>query len=252
MAADLYLLDQASKRNCITLRLYRWRAPTITIGYMQKPTELLDLQALERHGAEWIRRPTGGRAVLHHQDVTYSCVFSRKIRRMGTTLASTYRLISRGLMRGLEIAGIACEPHDSEIDSSRARREVTLPCFLAPNREEIMVAGRKLVGSAQKRQGKAVLQHGSIPLTCAFRQLPYYQKAENETRRELLALLQRKCTCVAELLPTFTESEIMSALKQGFAEILTFEAFEEPWSGEELRDIVLLSESEEFKALWMS
>lgn len=252
MAADLYLLDRAARSNNLTVRLYRWQAPTITIGYMQRPAELLDMQAVQRHGAEWIRRPTGGRALLHHQDITYSCVFSRKIRRMGTTLAATYRLISRCLMHGLEIAGIACEPHDSEIDSARARSEIKLPCFLAPNREEIMVGGRKLVGSAQKRQGRSVLQHGSIPLSCAFRQLPHYQKVETEERRALVELLQTKCTCVAELLPDFSEQDIVAALKQGFAEVLSFEMVEEPWSGEELRDIVMLSESEEFRALWMN
>lgn len=252
MAADLYLLERAAQSSSITVRLYRWQVPAITIGYMQHPDELLDMKALERHGAEWIRRPTGGRAVLHHQDITYSCVFSRTIRRMGTTLAATYRLISQCLMHGLQIAGIACEPHDSPIDPLRVRSEVKLPCFLAPNREEIMVGGRKLVGSAQKRQGKAVLQHGSIPLSCAFRQLPHYQRAAGmEERRRLVALLRKKCTCVAELLPEFEADEIMDALERGFSDVLPFDTVEEPWSSEELGDIVSLSESEEFKALWM-
>ena len=88
----------------------------------------------------------------------------------------TYRIISRCLMGGLNDVGIQCVSCDSTNALRETKREMKLPCFLAPNRNEIMVDGKKLVGSAQKRTAEAILQHGSIPLTSAYRNLPDYLK----------------------------------------------------------------------------
>jgi lipoate-protein ligase A len=220
MAADRYLMHSCVESQEIIVRFYQWQPSAISIGCMQNAEALLDLQAMARAGVDWVSRPTGGRAVLHQDDVTYSCIFPATIAELGSTVAETFAIISRCLIRGFSLAGIECEAHDSLLDRNAIRRDVALPCFLSPNRDELMVAGRKLVGSAQKRTAQAVLQHGSIPLGPAFRDLPRYQRMSEKEQDTLVRLLERKCTCVAEKCPAVTTIRLVESLIAGFREEL--------------------------------
>jgi lipoate-protein ligase A len=100
MAADLYLLEQASHGHTVFLRFYTWSPPAISLGCMQKAEETLDLAEMKKHGVDWIRRPTGGRAILHWNDLTYAFVFPIVTPTMGTTINESYAVISRCLMSG--------------------------------------------------------------------------------------------------------------------------------------------------------
>ncbi|MBD3391141.1 MAG: hypothetical protein GF418_03705 [Chitinivibrionales bacterium] len=252
MAADLYLLDLCAAEPAVFLRFYHWEPPAISIGYMQDPSTLLNMPALEQAGVWWIRRSTGGRAVLHQKDLTYCVTFSRDLIEMGRTIHQTYELLSRCFMQGLLECGIACSPHDSPIDSRTARREIKLPCFLAPNRREIMVDGRKLIGSAQKRTSKGVLQHGSIPLTGAFRNLPQLENispAEQAAHREML---NAKCTCIREIAPSVTRDHLVACLGKGFGAVLNLDPVEGPWSAGEQEEIAACARSAAFREQWLS
>jgi lipoate-protein ligase A len=112
-----------------------------------------------------------------------------------------------------------------------------LPCFLSPNRGEIMAAGKKLVGSAQKRTAAAVLQHGSIPLDASFRRLPEFLSLSQEERTRQRMLLEIKCICVNEINPAVDYEKLSACLIKGFTEILKFSAFEKPWNEKELKEI---------------
>ncbi len=237
MAADQYLLSLCASEPALCLRFYEWEKPSISLGCMQNPETLLDKEAVAKGGVAWVKRPTGGRAVLHYEDITYSCVFSKKIERMGASIAETYSIISNCLIRGLEKSGISCSSHQFLLDTKNLKQEVKLPCYLAPNRSEIMVNGRKLVGSAQKRTTGSVLQHGSIPLTGRFRDLPLYQKLSDNKRQTFVRLLQQKCICVQECMSLYKEKNIVENLVQGFAEILPFEMNIKPWSKAEEKKI---------------
>jgi lipoate-protein ligase A len=237
MAADLYLLSQCEQSPCVFVRLYSWKTPSITLGAAEKPEETLDIEAIARSNVAWIRRPTGGRSVLHDHDITYSCIFSQGIREMGTTLMETYEVISGCLMEGLDLSGIQCASHDSGPDNQAPRGRAKLPCFLSPNRHEIMVRGKKLVGSAQKRTSKAVLQHGSIPLTPAFRELPDLLALEPEQRTLQKRMLRQKTTCISEILPGFEEEEIRRNLIKGFRAGLALTLRGIPWTPLELDEI---------------
>ncbi len=203
MAADRYLLSQCSEKPLVVVRFYSWVKPTITIGVAQKAEDILALDAMEKSGVVWIRRPTGGRAVFHCEDITYTCAFSKSIAMMGQDIAATYHLIARCLMSGLQRAGIESLPHSFFIDAHDVNREIKLPCFLAPNRSEIMVHGKKLVGSAQKRNAEAVMQHGSIPLTGRFRELPLFQKGSLAQQKIFIKLLSSRCVSVSDCLPRY-------------------------------------------------
>jgi lipoyl(octanoyl) transferase len=250
MAADLHLLSLCDKSPAVTVRFYSWEKPSITLGVSENPHETLDLVSLGQAGAEWTRRPTGGRSVLHHGDITYSCIFSAHSPGMGTTLMETYRVISDCLMAGLALAGINCSRHDSPLDRERPGSKTRLPCFLSPNRHEIMAAGRKLVGSAQKRTAGAVLQHGSIPVSSAFRNLPDFLRLSPQEREAQKALLEKKCACVQELRPDLDEKELRSRLIRGFRETLPFESSLSPWTPEEIGTIETIANSREFREKW--
>jgi len=144
-----------------TLRLYRWSSPTLSIGYAQDRDRDVDRDACRERGIAVIRRVTGGRAVLHDAEVTYSVLAPEGLPGFGTGLEEAYRRIAAGLVAGLRLLGIrAAAPSPGPRGSSRGPRQAA--CFAAAARHEIAVGGRKLIGSAQRREGGAFLQHGSI------------------------------------------------------------------------------------------
>jgi lipoyl(octanoyl) transferase len=218
MAADMDMLRRCERDGGVYLRLYTWEPPAVSLGCTQSAEEVLDREALERDGVEWVLRPTGGRPVLHAEDLTYSVAFPANSERFGRSIRESYRVVASCLIEGLRHAGIACDTHDSDLDASLVRREGKLPCFLAPNREEIMLNGRKLMGSAQKRTASAVLQHGSIPVGRTFMRLPDYLNLSPPVRARYAESLARKCTCVRDLRPDLTAAALAECLLRGFEE----------------------------------
>ncbi|MDR2693873.1 MAG: lipoate--protein ligase family protein [Chitinispirillales bacterium] len=241
MAADLYLLRRcAVAGDGVTVRFYSWLSPTVTIGCMQSPEAEFDLAALGAAGAGWIGRITGGRAVLHDGDITYSVTFPKSARGMGGSIRETYGIISKCLMAGLGKASIDCEAHDSDGGLAGIGRQVKLPCFLAPNRDEIMVAGRKLVGSAQRRTADGTLQHGSIPINGNYRKLPLYLRIDDSEREKQVESLKAKSCCIDELTAKkVTFESLAECLADGFASVLPFEHELLPWSRKEEEEIAV-------------
>lgn len=144
-------------------RLFGWETPAITLGYSQPASAVLDLGKCEREGIPVTRRMTGGRAVFHADEVTYSVIGSVNDPRFGGTLMDTYRAISRVLLDAITAWGAAAEWSRGESDSMRNTSAVgPAPCFLSVSRYEVTLGGRKLVGSAQRRIGGFFLQQGSI------------------------------------------------------------------------------------------
>jgi lipoyl(octanoyl) transferase len=251
MAADLYLLDQCTKDDStVYVRFYSWEPPSITIGYTQKPAKTLNLDTMAVDGVSWIRRSTGGRAVLHAEDITYSCIFPLSIAEMGTSITASYQIITRCLVRGFSEIGIECSLHDSFDELREVRREVKLPCFVTPNREEIMAGAKKLVGSAQKRTNDAVLQHGSIPLTDAHYRLPNYLNISEKEKITYRKLLRMKSTYISELRPEIPAETMVVGLAFGFERELPFTSFRQMWTREEREKITDLSQSDEFRSQW--
>jgi lipoate-protein ligase A len=160
MAVDEYLFHRAEAAPETYLRFYQWDRPTASLGYSQDAAKVLDIAFCRRSGIGIVRRVTGGKLVLHDREVTYT-VASSDAGAFTETLRDSYRLISKALMKGLEMMGLL--PCAAET-SPPAYVRGTMPCFALPARDEIEIGGKKIVGSAQKRTGAAFLQHGSIPL----------------------------------------------------------------------------------------
>ncbi len=155
MAVD-HALAACWQPGTAVLRLYQWDRPTISLGRNQPAREAYDREAARRAGFGFVRRPTGGRAVLHDREVTYAVVADP--RTLGGARAA-YAAVHRALLAGLGELGIDA---GLTTGSSRGARLDDRPCFTEPAPGEIQVSGRKLVGSAQARIGGVLLQHGAI------------------------------------------------------------------------------------------
>jgi len=159
MARDHALAESCARSGEAVLRFYGWSSPTISFGRNEPSEGLYDLQSAARIGIDFVRRPTGGRAVLHDSELTYAV--AAPLDDVGR-LRSWYRRINRGLVRGLADLGAVVELHETDAPAPRPDEG---PCFRAPVSDEVAWNGRKLVGSAQVRLGKALLQHGSLILS---------------------------------------------------------------------------------------
>ncbi len=158
MAVDEALLLSSEKgMSPPTLRLYGWTSPTISIGYLQ------DSAAYATNGLPVVRRITGGRAVLHGSEVTYSIVSDYRHPLFSGGVRATYLVISNAIAMALAGLSVRAEIVTKRRADSRDSRTAGGACFSVPSRYEIVVDDRKLVGSAQKRLRNSFLQHGSIP-----------------------------------------------------------------------------------------
>ncbi len=160
MAVDEALLEEtAAGRSLPTLRLYAWEPPTLSLGFAQ-PAADCDREALERLGWGLVRRPTGGRAILHTDELTYSITAPENHPLMQGGVLESYRRLSLGLLAGLRLLGV-----EVQADAGQRGRAAGNPvCFEIPSQYEISAGGRKLIGSAQARRLGGVLQHGAFPL----------------------------------------------------------------------------------------
>jgi lipoyl(octanoyl) transferase len=156
MAVDEVLLHRAAASGEAVFRVYAWAGPTLSLGRHQPARGEYDPAALHEHGISVVRRLTGGRAVLHHREVTYSVTAPEAL---GGALRDAYARINEILVGGLRSLGV-----DAAIamPNGRAPLPSTAPCFEEPTEGELVLGARKLVGSAQYREGGALLQHGSI------------------------------------------------------------------------------------------
>jgi lipoate-protein ligase A len=144
-----------------TLRFYRWDPPCLSLGYSQHQAEV-DEAACARLGYTWVRRQTGGRAILHADELTYSVIVPADEPRVEGGIVESYRQLSTGLLAGLRALGADVFQAQTEKVLNSQKSAV---CFDTPSNYEITVHGRKLIGSAQVRRRGMVLQHGTLPLT---------------------------------------------------------------------------------------
>ena len=156
MALDEALMERAANTGEWICRVYAWSQPTVSFGRNQAAARHYDLAKLAERGLPAVRRPTGGRAILHHREITYSV--AAPLSDAGG-LRESYLLINRLLVSGLGSLGI-------QLSIAGARPQAMLPgpipCFDHPSAGELVAGGRKLVGSAQWRTENSLLQHGSI------------------------------------------------------------------------------------------
>jgi lipoate-protein ligase A len=221
MAVDEMLLDRVgSGQSPPTFRAYTWTPPAISLGRSQRQGLRLDSKKCSRAGVDVVVRPSGGRAVLHGDDVTYSAVFPADGILGAGGIGATYKRLAGLLLRALRSLGI-----EADLARSRASDETqaALPCFTAAARNEILVEGRKLIGSAQRRTRSAVLQHGAI-LVRGNQAALASLVADEEAARGLRRSLAGRTVTVEEILGRpVSSAEVAGALKKAAGEVLDWE-----------------------------
>lgn len=159
MAIDHALLDAVADGAPPVLRLYRWTPACLSFGRNQHAAGVYDQDRIRGAGIDIVRRPTGGLAVLHDVELTYTVVAPLHL--FGGP-RDAYRVINRAIVKGLRRLGVDAAVADEAHGSPYPAADAAMPCFQAPAPGEVVAAGGKLVGSAQRTERRTVLQHGSI------------------------------------------------------------------------------------------
>ena len=227
-----------------TLRFFGWEPPCLSLGYAQ-PAADVDLDRLRARGWDLVRRPTGGRAILHTDELTYSVVAPMTDPRVAGGVIESYRRLSAGLMRGLEILGLTVRADKSDkiqISNSKIQTpnhpitpSLNPVCFEVPSNYEITVGDKKLLGSAQVRKRGVVLQHGTLPLTGDVARICEGLRFDSEAERQRVAArVHRRATTVLEVLGREVSwGEAAAAMARGFAEMLKLTLGESPLTARE-------------------
>lgn len=251
-------LDQAIAMACAagdsppTLRFYRWQPPAVSLGRHQ-PVADLDQAAVAAHGYDIVRRTTGGRAILHIDELTYSVAAAATEPRVAGGVMDAYLRLSNALVAGLLQVGVAADKAGADV---RVGPDVSAACFEVPSAYEITVQGRKLMGSAQSRRAKYVLQHGSLPLQGDITRLIEVLVLEEEMRTRLREqLAAHACTLatalgVADDAPDVAFNRVAQALMQGFADTLNLAFQRGAPTAQELQAAAQLIREQYANAAW--
>jgi lipoate-protein ligase A len=221
-AAVNMAVDEAILLSCIqgeappTLRFYGWRPAAVSVGYFQSMLKEVDVEACKRLGIDYVRRHTGGRAVLHDVELTYSVVMPERTSPLPEGLLGSYRVISEAIQEGLGVLGVETTIVSSK--SGNRTRTGSAACFNISSRHELAVGGRKVVGSAQLRRGNTILQHGSIPLDLdANRLFTVLKIPVGEQRGCLIQQARERMTGLRQILGrAVTFAELAQALETGW------------------------------------
>jgi lipoate-protein ligase A len=231
MALDVALLEQAED-NPPVLRLYGFAPPCMSIGLAQRlPPDCV--ARIEERGFEIVRRPSGGRAVLHYHDITYAFIASQtgtgKYGLLQHSVSAAYRQICEGLKEAFLLLGLAVE-----LGPAAAAYRHLADCFLATTNADLHFAGRKLAGSAQLRRRGCVLQHGSIPLNLDQELVPTLLGAEPREPRTAKTKEDRHANLFEMLGHELSISELNEALQQGFSRAFNVSFDSQPLSEREI------------------
>lgn len=241
MAIDEALMESCQQGGAPTLRFYTWQPSAVSLGHFQSLEKDVNVEGCQEYSLDIVRRLTGGKAVIHDEDFTYSVIVREDHPLVPPKVVDAYRVLCQGLLMGLNNMGImaecALEPrqhnkncqHDDQETDAVTNIRVTAACFEKPSAYEIVVAGRKLLGSAQVRQKGVLLQHGALllkfdPLLHA-RVLKLGSRCCGEAgARKAAELLAARVSSVQQCLGRIVPfDEIAAAMSHGFSQGLGIE-----------------------------
>ena len=218
-------VDEAIFESCLshasspTLRLYAWQPACLSLGFSQ-PFSDVNTQAVKDRGWQIVRRPTGGRAILHIDELTYSVCGLQEDPVLSGTLMESYSKLAQAIQYALMLLGISATADEKYVLPNGINPKGAV-CFETPSNYEITADGRKMVGSAQARRKDGLLQHGSFPLTGDLRRITQALNFPDETSQISAAdrVLQRAVTAetlTGRLIPWETAAD---AFEQAFREM---------------------------------
>lgn len=210
-------ISRAVQANLVppTLRFFGWNPACLSLGQAQ-PGADVDRDACRALGVDVVRRPTGGRAILHIDELTYSVIAPDTEPRVVGTIVDSYRRLSEGLLRGLMLMGVPTQQAERPDGHDRDAGPV---CFEVPSNYEIIFDGKKLVGSAQMRKAGVVLQHGTLPLHGDIARIANYLVSKPDPER----VRQRATTVEAAIGRVIDFEDAARMMAQGMAETLNLD-----------------------------
>ena len=239
MALDEALLNSVVSGESVSiLRLYRWKPATVTLGYFQQGNAVVNLDACREFGFSVVRRITGGRAVLHDQEVTYAVISQEQNDIFPGGVAQNYHVIADVLQATFVEFGLQTEISSGRKERLDIDRVQQSSCFTAPALSELVLNGQKMTGSAQKRLSTSFLQHGSIPLNIYPDQL--YQALNTgdkaDLKRRVARLADRVGWMNRWLDQPVTVDEVEQCLTSQFEKNLTIKFIEDEPTVKETAD----------------
>lgn len=228
MALDEALLEFHSKGEIPpVIRFYEWNPATLSIGYFQNAEKEINLQAVRDQNLGFVRRPTGGRAVLHDKELTYSVIVTEQYPNMPETVTEAYRVISEGLLIGFKNLGLDAyfSIPDTEEKKELLKKPKSAVCFDAPSWYELVVEGKKVAGSAQTRQKGVILQHGAILLDLDIdKLLSVFNFPSVAVKEKMREKLPEKAVAINTLTDrNIAIADCIKAFKEGFEQALHIE-----------------------------
>jgi lipoate-protein ligase A len=195
-----------------TLRVFRWSQPSISLGRFQSVEREIELDICQQRGVALVRRPTGGRAVYHRDEFTYSIVISKKYG-VPSGVVAAYAYLAQGLLAALRLLGV-----DAEMSDERVNKHPSAACFASSTQADLTSGGFKLVGSAQVWKENALLQQGSLPLddrAAEFFEMLRY--SDDIARQEALLLYNHKMKPLHAFNSTASWDDVAQAFHNGFS-----------------------------------
>src|SRR5690625_5106646 len=223
MAIDEALLTWLSEEKIPpTIRFYGWKKPSLTIGHFQNAEKTIDFTGIKKHGCDFVRRLTGGSAVLHDDELTYSVIVSETHPKIPHSINKAYYILSQGLLEGYRLLGIEA---DFAIPERELLRERSAVCFEKPAIYEMIVDGKKISGNAQTRKNGVLLQHGSIPMSFDADMLfDLFKFSSDRVRERQRKAFVKKAISINEITnKKHTYSNLTEAFLTGFKESLNIE-----------------------------
>ena len=231
MAVDEAIFHETVKnKKNPTIRFYGSNPAAVSIGYFQDAKKELNIEKCRGDGIDIARRITGGKAVFHFNEITYCIAAAQQEKIFPADISGTYKVISKCIARGLYNLGIKADL--AEDGRTHLKDEINSCCFAVPSKNELLVKGRKICGSAQVRRQGGFLQHGLLILTFNPKKTAGYLLPARTP--EQLEKLRRSVTAVNEEIATpVNTQEICSILKKSFIEELGIDLIQGTLTSEE-------------------
>jgi lipoate-protein ligase A len=212
MALDHLLALNCQPEDIPILRFYGWSPYCVSIGYHQKK-DLINFVKLKQDGCDFVQRPTGGRAIFHAEELTYSVISPRNY----IHHKKIYHFFHHLFAEALNAIGYPVElKTDNEKLGALTHRADDFPCFTKSAQTEVQFENKKLIGSAQKFYEGAILQHGSLLIGKKHQSLPEYLKVNSQTKENIEMEIKEKTICLVEIKkePISQEKIIQSIINQ--------------------------------------
>lgn len=232
-----------------TIRFYGWTSPSLTVGHFQNVEKTIDFAGVEKHACDFVRRLTGGSAVLHDDEITYSIVVSESHPKIPSTVNKAYYALAKGLLKGYHALGIDAQFAISERELMRERSAV---CFEKPAIYEMIVGGKKISGNAQLRKNGVLLQHGSIPMSFDADMLfDLFRFSSERVRNRQRHSFLNKAISIHELTDErFTFDQLRDAFLKGFEDCLDIQTEPLHLSKEQWQYILYLADTKYRTDAW--